>query len=107
MIFSPTGRCSFAPNAGRYPPGSSSWRLSGFLASMSYATRLAWFSFVLAWLAKSVVLRYGGVGTYQRLKPAALGLIAGEAAIGGAFLVASLVLRLCGIDLGPCPRFLP
>jgi hypothetical protein len=42
------------------------------------------FSFGMAWLIKTSVTRYGGGQTYQKLKPAMIGLIAG--AMLGAFL---------------------
>lgn len=65
-----------------------------------------WFSIALGWIAKVLVLRYGGQALVLRLRPAALGLIAGEAAVVGAFLILGLVSGLCGWDLPPT-RFLP
>ena len=37
-----------------------------------------WFSFLLGWLIKTAVTRYGGARMYQRLKPLMIGLIAGS-----------------------------
>jgi hypothetical protein len=49
-------------------------------------------SFFLGWLLKTVVTKYGGVGTYRRLRPLMFGLIAGEmlagvgmSAVGGLY----------------------
>jgi hypothetical protein len=41
---------------------------------MSYG----WFAIFLAWMVKSIVLRYGGISTYRALQPFFLGLILGE-----------------------------
>ena len=41
---------------------------------MSYG----WFAIFLAWLAKSIVLRWGGIGAYRSLQPFFLGLVLGE-----------------------------
>jgi len=35
-------------------------------------------AFLVGWFIKVVVVKYGGRGTYQRVKPVMLGLIAGE-----------------------------
>jgi hypothetical protein len=79
----------------------------GYLVSMTYSTQTIWFSFLLGWLAKMLVMRYGGALSYQRLKPVAVGLIAGEAVAAGAFLIAAIVLHFVGIDFIDHPNFLP
>ncbi|MBA3685085.1 MAG: hypothetical protein H0W72_07560 [Planctomycetes bacterium] len=79
----------------------------GYLISSSWATHMIWFSFFLGWLAKALVMRYGGFTIYARLKPFALGLIAGEAVIAGAFLLAGLILPLFDITMPANPKFLP
>jgi hypothetical protein len=37
-----------------------------------------WFSFMLAWVLKITVTKYGGARLYERLKPLMIGLIAGS-----------------------------
>ena len=39
-------------------------------------------SFIVGWLIKSVVTKYGGPRLYMRLKPFMLGLVAGEMSVG-------------------------
>jgi hypothetical protein len=78
----------------------------GILVAASYPTLKIWFSFVIAWLLKVLVMRYGGVQLYKQLKPAALGLIAAEAVVAGSFLVVGLICGLLG-DHYKQPIFLP
>jgi len=66
----------------------------GFLVLASYPVYKIWFSFLLGWLIKVLVMRYGGMQLYGRLKPAAMGLIAGEAVMTGVFLVIGLLAGL-------------
>jgi hypothetical protein len=70
---------------------------------MTHPGRIMWFSFLLGWLIKAGVMRYGGVAIYQRLKPMAMGLIAGDATMVVGFLLVSSVLQLCGIQPQPGP----
>ena len=74
---------------------------------MPYPTRMIWFSFFLGWLAKFLIMRYGGPGLYLRLKPVALGMIAGEAIVAGVVLVVQAALHLGGLDPATLPHFLP
>ena len=46
-----------------------------------------WFNMFLAWLIKVVVLRYGGVRLYRKTRPFFFGLILGQIATGGIFLI--------------------
>ncbi|HYE04255.1 MAG TPA: DUF6785 family protein [Planctomycetota bacterium] len=70
-------------------------------AGLSWAGGAAWASFLAAWLVKSLVLRYGGVGLYRRLVPAAIGLIAGEAVAMCGFAVVKMVATgVFGIPMG-------
>lgn len=49
-----------------------------FLVWATYPARLFAFSFLLGWLLKVLMTKYGGARAYQRFKPLMFGLIAGE-----------------------------
>ena len=49
-----------------------------FLTWTIWPTIVMFFSFFLGWLIKAIVMKYGGIRVYQKLKPLMLGLIAGE-----------------------------
>ena len=49
-----------------------------FLVWATYPAQRVWFSFLLGWIIKSLVVRFGGGRVYQDLKPLFIGLIAGE-----------------------------
>jgi hypothetical protein len=51
----------------------------GLVVALSFPIYSAWGSLFLGWLAKVLVLKYGGSGFYQRVKPVAIGLIVGDA----------------------------
>ncbi|HYE07829.1 MAG TPA: DUF6785 family protein [Planctomycetota bacterium] len=79
----------------------------GLLIVPAFSTWLIWGSFLVGWAAKAAVMRYGGVGVYQRVKPFAAGLIAGEAAMAALFLIVGLVRYALGHGVSGLPRFLP
>lgn len=50
----------------------------GLVVAASWPIFLAWGSLMLGWLAKLLVLRYGGPSIYSKLKPVAYGIILGD-----------------------------
>ena len=59
----------------------------GFLVSHGRVMDGIWFTLFLAWLFKSLVLKYGGVSLYRQTLPFFLGLALGHIVIGGVWLV--------------------
>jgi len=58
-----------------------------FIVLGSYQSRYLGFSFLVGWLVKTGVVKYGGGHLYSRLKPVMLGLIAGEMAAGAVTML--------------------
>ena len=50
----------------------------GYLMSMTYPADAFWFSIFLAWLAKTLISRFGGLDTSRKVTPAFLGLALGD-----------------------------
>ncbi len=50
----------------------------GYALSVSWTVSVFWFSAMVAWLLKSVVLRYGGMQLYAKARPWFLGMVLGE-----------------------------
>jgi hypothetical protein len=50
----------------------------GYLAANSWGMHWYYSAFLIGWIAKSVVIRYGGLRLYRQTVPLAIGLIAGE-----------------------------
>ena len=46
-----------------------------------------WFSVFCAWVIKGIVLKYGGVALFKRLRPLFLGFILGEAVVAGFWVI--------------------
>ena len=59
----------------------------GFAVSTISMTNYISFSVFLAWLIKTIVLRYGGPSLFKRLRPFFLGLILGQFAVAGLWLL--------------------
>ncbi|HYE07278.1 MAG TPA: DUF6785 family protein [Planctomycetota bacterium] len=79
----------------------------GFLAVFNYASGRLAFSMFLGWAIKAGVMRYGGVGVYRRLKPVAIGMIAGEAMASALFIVVIAVAHWFGWPVAAAPQFMP
>jgi len=53
----------------------------GYAISSSWGIHV-WSSFLISWIIKAIILRYGGLRTYRRAVPFFLGLILGEYLVG-------------------------
>ena len=53
-----------------------------FLVLASWQSTYVAFSFLIGWLVKALITKYGGATVYQRLRPLMIGLIAGELLAG-------------------------
>ena len=74
----------------------------GFAATMTKRTvHWTWFPNLVAWLLKTLILRYGGFGLYRKLLPFFLGLILGDFFIGGVFGVAGALVPRPGYCVFP------
>ena len=65
-----------------------------FLTCGSYTATACWGSFLLGWFVKTLVVRFGGGRSYQRLKPLFVGLVAGEVVFVGVNVIYNLVYIL-------------
>ena len=60
-----------------------------------------WASMLIAWVIKSLTIRYGGLQAYRRFVPLFLGFILGECVVGGGWTILGAALRI------PSYRFFP
>ncbi len=73
----------------------------GLVMASTYAMNRIWFSVFLGWLAKSLVLRVGGLRSYRTALPFFLGLLFGEGVFGGCAAVWGMITGVTA------PQFLP
>jgi len=59
----------------------------GFVVSFGRVMEGIWFTILLAWLAKALIMRFGGANTYRRMQPFFLGIALGHISAGGVWLV--------------------
>jgi hypothetical protein len=60
---------------------------AGYALGVSYAMDYFWFAFFIAWLAKLVLVRYGGMRIHRAAVPFFLGLILGDYTIGSIWAI--------------------
>jgi hypothetical protein len=65
----------------------------GYALSASWSLIVFWFPFLVAWVLKVLILRYGGMKLYRRLRPAFLGLVLGEFTSAVGWTVFSFITR--------------
>jgi len=74
---------SYLPAFGLHP--------AGFLVAASYAMSYLWFSLLLGWASKSLIVRYGGMRGYRIALPFFLGFVLGDCVNALAWVVVGLV----------------
>jgi hypothetical protein len=65
-----------------------------YALSASWSIHLVWMPMTIAWIAKSAILRYGGLQAYRRALPLFFGLILGETVIGCAWPIIGLIFNV-------------
>ncbi len=70
----------------------------GYLLAYSYPMQTIWFSIFVGWLAKVLIVRFGGSSIFRAARPLFIGLIVGEAGAAGFWLIVSLILNALGMD---------
>jgi hypothetical protein len=68
----------------------------GFPINDTWIIANAWFSIFLGWLIKLVTLRWGGLRTYRTLRPLFLGLVLGNIACAGMWLIIDAITGMKG-----------
>ena len=68
----------------------------GFAVGNTLPVYSVWFSIFLAWLVKVLVLKYGGVKIYKKTRYFFLGLVLGQFATAGIWLVIDFITKMQG-----------
>ena len=78
----------------------------GYIVATSVFAGQLWFSILLGWLAKLILLKLGGSSLYRQSRPVFIGLICGEALAAGTWMAINFALALSGTEYWPL-RILP
>jgi len=70
----------------------------GYLMVYGDPMRNMWFSIMIAWLVKVLILKFGGAKMFRSARPFFVGLIMGEAGAAAFWLVVSLVRVSLGLE---------
>lgn len=86
----------------------ASWPLLpvGYVTSHGAFIANAWFSIFIGWLAKVLIVRFGGATVFQSMRPLFVGMIFGEALAAGSWLLVN-ALVVTGGGESQAVRFLP
>lgn len=64
----------------------------GYVASHGAFIGNAWFSIFIGWLAKVLIVRFGGASLFQSARPLFVGIIFGEALAAGLWLIVNAIV---------------
>jgi len=68
----------------------------GYALAVSWTVTVLWFACLVAWLAKSRLLRYGGMKAFVAARPFFIGLVVGEFSISIFWAVAAWLFHCPG-----------
>ncbi len=68
----------------------------GYAMGCSWPMIQLWFSIFLGWFLKSIILRYGGIRVYVKLRTFFLGMVLGEFLSSGAWLITDFIAGKSG-----------
>lgn len=68
----------------------------GFPIGGTYVMFFAWFSMLLGWLLKLVILKYGGTKLYRTLRPFFLGMVLGQIGCAGFWMLVDFITGMRG-----------
>jgi hypothetical protein len=76
----------------------TSWPLLpvGYVVSYGAFIGNAWFSIFIGWVAKVMIVRFGGARLFQEFRPLFIGIIFGEALAAGFWLLVNAIVVLNG-----------
>lgn len=66
----------------------------GYAISSSWSMNCLWLPIFIAWLAKLIMLRYGGFKIFQQAIPVALGLVLGEFVVGSIWTLIGVIFQI-------------
>jgi len=66
----------------------------GYAISSSWSMNCLWLPILIAWLAKLLIMRYGGYKVFQKAVPIALGLVLGEFIVGSLWCIIGIILQI-------------
>jgi hypothetical protein len=65
---------------------------AGYALAVSYAMDYFWFAFIISWLTKLLIVRYGGMKLHNKAVPFFLGLILGDFCIGSIWAIVGPII---------------
>lgn len=82
----------------------TAWPLApvGYVVASSWYMQVAWFSLLLGWAAKVLILKFGGSKLFMEARPLFVGMVFGEALAAGVWLInrAGFPADHCMRDIG-------
>jgi len=73
----------------------------GFLICFGYPGKMVWFSLLLGWAIKALMVKFGGTRLLRTAKPLFIGLIVGEAFAAMTWLGITALLASGGYEFFP------